>query len=158
LALVNPFYDIKQLSPAIQSPFLRKLLSARVVDLTPYWIYRIFVDLSSFNFYIGERETHNLPEHIRYQTALDFKRASSGIYNIVHTLPNLTSDLKRIQQPTLLIWGKRDQTLAPDSYPHLETLLPNIVSSHAMPLCGHVPHQCHPDIINPYVMKFLKSL
>jgi pimeloyl-ACP methyl ester carboxylesterase len=133
------------------------LISAPIVDLTPYWFYRIFVDISSFNFYIGQREAHTLPEHIRYQTALDFTRASSGIYNIVHTLPYLISNLPRIHQPTLLIWGKRDQTLSPDSFPRLETLLPNIITSLAMPLCGHVPHQCHPDEINPYVLKFLKS-
>jgi pimeloyl-ACP methyl ester carboxylesterase len=158
LVLVNPFYDIKQLSPAIQSPFLRQLLNARIVDLAPYWIYRLFVDISSFSFYAGSSEAHILPEHIRYQTALDFTRASSGIYNIVHTLPNLVSDLVRIQQPTLLIWGRRDQTLAPESFPRLEHLLPNIVASHAMPICGHVPHQCHPDQLNPHVMKFLKNL
>jgi pimeloyl-ACP methyl ester carboxylesterase len=158
LVLVNPFYDIKQLSPAIQSPFIRQLLTAPIVDLTPYWIYRLFVDISSFNIYVGQGEAHTLPEHIRYQTALDFSRASSGIYNIVHTLPYLNSDLSRIQQPTLLIWGRRDQTLAPDSYPRMENLLPNIVASHAMPICGHVPHQCHPDEFNPHVMKFLKSL
>lgn len=158
LVLINPFYDTQQLSPVMQSPFLRQLLSARLVDLAPYWIYRLFVDMSSFNIYIGQRETHSLPEHIRYQTALDFKRASSGIYNIVHTLPYLTSDLIHIQQPTLLIWGRRDPTLAPESYPRLEKLLPNIVASYAMPICGHVPHQCHPDKINSYVMKFLKNL
>jgi pimeloyl-ACP methyl ester carboxylesterase len=158
LVLVNPFYDIKQLSPAIQSPFIRRLLSASIVDLTPYWIYRLFVDASNIDFYIGQREPHTLPEHIRYQTALDFTRASSGIYNIVHTLPYLISDLPHIQQPTLLLWGSRDQTLAPESFLRLKNLLPNIVASHAMPICGHVPHQCHPDELNPHVMKFLKNL
>ena len=121
-------------------------------------MYRFFVDISNFSFYIGQRVAHSIPKHIRYQTALDFTRASSGIYNIVHTLPYLTSDLGRIQQPTLLIWGRRDPTLAPESYPHLEKLLPNIVASYAMPICRHVPHQCHPDKINSYVMKFLKNL
>lgn len=158
LVLVNPFYDIKQLSPAIQSAALRQLLYAGVVDLTPYWLFRFFVDVTSFNYYIGHREVHSLPEHIRYQTALDFKRASSGIYNIVHTLPNILSDLPRIQQPTLLLWGKRDQTLASESFPRIGKLLPNIVASHTMPICGHVPHQCHPDKFNPHVMKFLKNL
>ena len=158
LVLVNPFYDIKQLSPAIQSAFLRQLLSARLIDLTPYWLFRFFVDITSFNFYIGYRETHTLPEHIRYQTALDFKRASSGIYNIVHTFPNLLSDLPRIQQPTLLIWGKRDQTLAPGSFPRIRQLLPNVPAFHTMPICGHVPHQCHPEKFNPHVMKFLNDL
>jgi pimeloyl-ACP methyl ester carboxylesterase len=158
LVLVNPFYDVKQLSTAIQSPFLRRLLSARIVDLTPYWLYRVFVDATSFNFNIGQGETHILPEHIRYQTALDFKRASSGIYNIVHTLPNLIPDLSCIHQPTLLLWGARDQTLDPRSFPKLEEKLPNVVASHSFPICGHVPHQCHPDQLNPHVMRFLNDL
>jgi pimeloyl-ACP methyl ester carboxylesterase len=158
LALINPFYDVKQLSPAIQSPFLRRLMSARFVDLTPYWLYRVFVDATSFNFSIGQGETHILPEHIRYQTALDFKRASSGIYNIVHTLPNLIPDLSRVHQPSLLLWGARDQTLDPRSFPKLEKKLPNVVASHSFPVCGHVPHQCHPDQLNPHVMKFLNEL
>jgi len=158
LVLVNPFYDIRQLSAAIQSPLLRRVLKAGLVDLTPYWLFRIFVDITSFNYYIGDREAHSLPEHIRYQTALDFKRASSGIYNIVHTLPNMLPDLERIGQPTLLIWGKRDQTLSPVSFPRIRKLLPNVVGFHTMPICGHVPHQCHPQLFNPLVMSFLQNL
>jgi len=158
LVLVNPFYDIKQLSPAIQSRFLRRVLNTGIIDLTPYWLFRFFVDVTSFNYYIGHRKSHSLPEHVRYQTAMDFKRASSGIYNIVHTLPNFLSDMPRIAQPTLLIWGKRDQTLSPVSFPHIRKLLPNVTAFHTMPLCGHVPHQCHPEQFNPLVMKFLNDL
>jgi pimeloyl-ACP methyl ester carboxylesterase len=158
LVLVNPFYDVKQLSPAMQSSFLRRLLSTHFVDLTPYWLYRFFVDATSFNLFIGQRKTHVLPEHIRYQTALDFKRASSGIYNIVHTLPNLISDLPLIHQPTLLLWGGRDQTLDLQSFSQLGKLLPNVIDSKVMPICGHVPHQCHPFEFNPHVMKFLQYL
>ncbi len=158
LVLVNPFYDIKQLSPVIQSPLLRHVLGKGFIDLTPYWLFRFFVDVTSFNYYIGHRESHSLPEHIRYQTALDYTRASSGIYNIVHTLPNLLPSLSQIQQPTLLLWGGRDQTLAPAFFPKLANLLPNVIGTHTQPLCGHVPHQCHPETFNPYVMDFLKNL
>ncbi|HMV97119.1 MAG TPA: alpha/beta hydrolase, partial [Anaerolineales bacterium] len=124
----------------------------------PYRLFRLMVDLTSFNYYIGHRETHVLPEHIRYQTALDYKRASSGIYNIPRSFPNLTSSLPQIKQPTLLLWGGRDQTLAPQSFPRIGEFLPNVVASHALPICGHVPHQCHPEKFNPHVMKFLKDL
>jgi pimeloyl-ACP methyl ester carboxylesterase len=158
LVLVNPFYDIHQLPPAMRFVYRNQLLNTRLIDHTPYRLFRIFVDLTSTNFYAGHREPHVLPEHIRYQTALDFTRASSGIYNIPYTLPKLTPDLPRIHQPTLLVWGSRDKTLAPESFPRMENLLPNIVASHAMPICGHVPHQCHPKRFNPYVMEFLKNL
>lgn len=158
LVLVNPFYDVQQLPSILQKFFKRQLISTNLIDRTPHRLFRMFVDMTSFNFYIGRRQTHILPEHIRYQTALDYKRASSGIYNIPRTLPNLTSDLPRLQQPILLIWGNRDQTLTPVSFPKIGKVLPNVVDTHIMPICGHVPHQCHPEQFNPHVMKFLKSL
>ncbi|MBI5353786.1 MAG: alpha/beta hydrolase [Chloroflexi bacterium] len=158
LVVVNPFYDIRQLSSAMRFIYRNKLLNTNLLGLAPYRLFRIFVDLTSTNFYAGHREPHVLPERIRHQTAEDFARASSGIYNIPYTLPYLTLDMRRINQPTLLIWGSRDQTLAPESFPRIETLLPNIVSSHSMPVCGHVPHQCHPENFNPLVMKFLSDL
>ncbi|MBI3162862.1 MAG: alpha/beta hydrolase [Chloroflexi bacterium] len=158
IVLVNPFYDIHQLPPILRLAFRRKLVNTALIDRTPYRLFRFMVDVTSFNDYIGHREKHTLPEHIRYQTALDYKRASSGIYNIPRTLPDLTSNLHRINQPTLLLWGGRDQTLASDSFPRIGRLLPNITASHSMPVCGHVPHQCHPEKLNPHVMGFLKNL
>lgn len=158
LVLVNPFYDTHQLPSILRLAFRRKLINTKLIDRTPYRLFRFFVDMTSFNFYIGHRETHILPEHIRYQTAMDYTRAASGIYNIPRSFPNLTVDLPRIQQPTLLLWGNRDQTLASESFPRISKLLPNIVDAHKIPICGHVPHQCHPEKFNPHVMKFLKNL
>ena len=120
-----------------------------LMERTPYRLFRLMVDVTSFNYSVGQRKTHILPQHIRHQTALDYTRASSGIYNIPRTLPDLTLDLPRIQQPTLLVWGSRDPTLAPESFCDIEKALPNVVASHTMPICGHVPHQCHPDKFNP---------
>lgn len=158
LVLVNPFYEIHQLPPVTRFLFRKQLLNTAFIDRTPYWLFRIFVNMTSVNFYAGQREPHVLPDRIRHQTALDFARASSGIYNIPYTLPNLLPDLPRIQQPTLLLWGSRDQTLAPMSFLRLQNLLPNLLDSYAIPICGHVPHQCHPEQFNPLVMKFLKNL
>jgi len=158
LVLVNPFYDIHQLPPLMRLAFRRKLINTTLLERMPYRLFRFFVDVSSVNFYVGNRETHILPEHIRYQTALDYTRAASGIYNIPHSLPDLTPDLSRIQQPTLLLWGNRDQSLDPESFPKVEEKLPNVLASHSFPICGHVPHQCHPERLNPYVMKFLHAL
>lgn len=158
LVLVNPFFDIKQLPPVLQKVFRHQLINTKIIEKTPYRFFRLLVDMTSFNYDIGNRESHVLPEHIRYQTALDYKRASSGIYNIPRTLPSLTLNLSLIKQPTLLLWGGRDQTLAPSSFPELAKSLPNVVNTHILPICGHVPHQCHPETFNPYVMEFLKSL
>jgi pimeloyl-ACP methyl ester carboxylesterase len=158
LVLVNPFYEIEQLPPVMQSIFRRQLLNTYLIDRTPYRLFRMLVDMTSFSVHIGHREPHILPEHIRYQTALDYKRASSGIYNIPRTLPDLTEDLSRVHQPTLLIWGGRDQTLSPSSFPRLARSLPNVKAVHSMPVCGHVPHQCHAQMFNPLVMDFMTNL
>jgi len=158
LVLINPFYSIHQLPPMLQFAFRRQLINTTLIERTPYRLFRFFVDMSSVSFHVQSRETHILPEHIRYQTALDYTRAASGIYNIPRTLPDLTSDLPRTHQPTLLLWGGRDQSLDPASFPKVEEKLPNIVASHKFPICGHVPHQCHPEQLNPHVMAFLKGL
>lgn len=158
LLLVNPFYGLHQLSPVVRLLFQRKFLNTVLLDRTPYRIFRLMVDANSFKFYIGHRKSHILPEHIRYQTALDYTRASSGVYNILHSFPDLAPDLPRIHQPTFLLWGKRDQTLAPDFFTRIGHLLPNVVAAHVMPICGHVPHQCHPRKFNQYVMDFLENL
>jgi pimeloyl-ACP methyl ester carboxylesterase len=158
LVLVNPFYDLNQLPNILQTMFRRKLFHPSLIDLAPYRLFRFFIDITSFNYYIGHRESHILPEHIRYQTALDYKRASSGIYNFPRTLPSLTLELNYVHQPALLLWGGQDQTLQPSSFPELTNWLPNLRGSHVFPICGHVPHQCHPEKLNPLVMEFLKSL
>jgi pimeloyl-ACP methyl ester carboxylesterase len=158
LVIVNPFYSLGQLPRILQRMFHHQLINTTLIERTPYQLFRFFVDMTSFSSYIGNRESHILPEHIRYQTALDYKRASSGIYNIPRTLPHIDLDLSRITQPTLLLWGGRDQTLAPESFPHLAEQLPNLVKKHHFPVCGHVPHQCHPEDFNPHVMEFLDKI
>ena len=158
LVIVNPFYSMGQLPPVLQRLFRHQLINTSLINRTPYQVFRFFVDMTSFSSYIGNRETHILPEHIRYQTALDYKRASSGIYNIPRTLHHVDLDLSRITQPTMLLWGGRDQTLAPSSFPRLAELLPNLVKVQQFPVCGHVPHQCHPDDFNPHVMEFLRTI
>ncbi|NWF65179.1 MAG: alpha/beta hydrolase [Chloroflexi bacterium] len=158
LVIVNPFYSMEQLPLILQRIFHHQLINTTLIDRTPYRIFRFFVDMTSFHTYIGSRETHVLPEHVRYQTALDYKRASSSIYNIPRTLHHLDLDLSRITQPTLLLWGGRDQTLAPSSFPRLAEQLPNLIKKHHFPVCGHVPHQCHPKDFNPHVMEFLRGI
>jgi pimeloyl-ACP methyl ester carboxylesterase len=157
LVLVNPFYDLKQLPPLLRTIFRRGWFHTRMIDRTPYRLFRLFVDLTSFKFVHGRNEAHVLPEHIRHQTALDYKRACSGIYNIPRTLHGLVPHLSSITQPALIVWGNRDQTLAPVSFAHLGSMLPNVRSMHSMPNCGHVPHQCHPGEFNRIVMDYLKE-
>jgi pimeloyl-ACP methyl ester carboxylesterase len=157
LVLVNPFYTQNQL-PAMLRFFLRRpLLNTNIIERTPYWLFRLLIDVTSLQFGNGKDHLHSLPENVRIQTALDYKRAAPGIYNIPRTLHDLTSDLRRIQQPTLVIWGARDQTIDPKTFPVLVEQLPD-VRREVLPQCGHVPHQCHAHEFNQKVFDFLDSL
>ena len=157
---------MRQLSSFLQFVFRRQLLNTALIDRTPYWLFRIVIDATSFRLGGGEDGIHTLPEVVRIQTALDYKRADPGIYNIPRTMRDLTarlsargeaSDLPRVSAPTLVIWGARDQTLAPASFPELVRLLPNARGETLVP-CGHVPHQCHAAQFNRLVMEFLTGL
>ena len=157
LVLVNPFYTQNQL-PAMLRFFLRRpLLNTNIIERTPYWLFRLLIDVTSLQFGNGKDHLHSLPENVRIQTALDYKRAAPGIYNIPRTLHDLTSDLRHIQQPTLVIWGARDQTIDPKTFPVLVEQLPD-VRREVLPQCGHVPHQCHAHEFNQKVFDFLDSL
>ena len=157
LVLVNPFYTQNQL-PAMLRFFLRRpLLNTNLIERTPYWLFRIIIDVTSLQFGNSNEQLHTLPESVRIQTALDYKRAAPGIYNIPRTLRDLTPDLPRINKPTLVIWGARDQTINPKTFPLLVEKLPN-ARGETMPICGHVPHQCHPTDFNKKVIEFIASL
>lgn len=157
LVLVNPFYTQEQLPPALRFFLRRPLINTTLIERTPYWLFRLLIDVSSLQFGNSTEQMHTLPEAVRIQTALDFKRAAPGIYNIPRTLHDLTPDLPRIQQPTLVIWGVRDQTINPKTFPKLVEKLPN-ARGEAMPVCGHVPHQCHATDFNNKIIDFLNTL
>jgi pimeloyl-ACP methyl ester carboxylesterase len=157
LVLVNPFYTQSQLPPMLRFFLRRPLLNTAVIKGTPYWLFRLLVDVSSLQFGNSNEKFHTLPEEVRIQTALDYKRAAPGIYNIPRTLRDLTPELPRVTQPTLVIWGARDQTINPKTFPPLVEKLPN-ARSEVMPICGHVPHQCHAKTFNDKVFDFLNSL
>jgi pimeloyl-ACP methyl ester carboxylesterase len=157
LVLVNPFYSLSQLPPVFRFFLRRPRLNTFFIQRTPHWLYRVIIDVTSLQFGSSNDKLHCLPEDVRIQTALDYKRAAAGIYNIPRTLHDLTPDLGRITQPTLVIWGARDQTIDPSTFTSLVERLPN-ARGEIMPVCGHVPHQCHTKEFHEKVFEFLDSL
>ena len=157
LVLVNPFYTQSQLPLMLRFFLRRPLLNSIVIKGTPYWLFRLLVDVSSLHFGNSSESWHSLPETVRVQTALDYKRAAPGIYNIPRTIHDLTQNLPRLTQPTLVIWGAHDQTINPKTFPLLVESLPN-ARAEVMPACGHVPHQCHAQEFNRKVFDFLGEI
>jgi pimeloyl-ACP methyl ester carboxylesterase len=156
LVLVNPLYSLSQLPPLLRRTYRRPHLSSFIVERTPGWMFRLIVDMTSLAMGHSSGALHSLPERVRAQTALDYTRTAPGVYNVINTNVDLNGNLSSISHPTLVVWGEKDQTLAPSSFSKLVHKMPRARgrSLHA----GHVPHQSNPDEFNPIVLEFLKGL
>jgi len=156
LILVDPFYSRSQLPFLLRNTYSRTNLSGVVVGSLPKWMFRIFVDMSSVAMGHSIGALHSLPEGIRAQTALDYRRTAPGVYHIPNVISDLSQYLREINTPSLVVWGDQDKTLAPASFSHLVSTLPKARGEvlHA----GHVPHQSNAEEFNQTVLRFLKEL
>lgn len=152
LVLANPFYSLQQLPPLLRLRYKGPLINTEMINRTPEWVFRMVIDLTS----ISIRNGYLLPEKVRRQTALDYKRAHPGIFNIPSTIRDLFPLAHRIATPSLLIWGSRDQTLAPVTFTKLAETLPNART--ATIKAAHVPHQSHAEEFNRQVLGFLQGI
>ena len=156
LILVDPFYSLSQLPLLIRQTYRHPSLSGLVTGTLPEWIFRMVVDITSVSMGHSSGALHALPEHIRAQTALDYTRTAAGVYNIPNTGADLTEHLHSISRPALVVWGERDQTLAPSSFHKLVELMPHAAGRSIR--SGHVPHQSNAGWFNEQVLEFLKGL
>ena len=156
LILVNPFYSISQLPLFLRRTYLHPTLSGFIASRLPEWIFRIVVDVTSISTGHSMGALHSLPESIRMQTALDYTRTAAGVYNLPNVIPDLTEYLPHISAPTLVVWGDRDQTLAPASFSKMVHAMPYAVGKtiHA----GHVPHQSNAKEYTKIVLEFMRGL
>ena len=156
LILVNPFYSRSQLPFFVRKTYGRSNLSGAIVSKTPGWLFRLIVDMSSVAMGHSAGALHSLPERIRVQTALDYKRTAPGVYHIPNRISDMTQHLPEISTPTLVVWGERDRALAPSSFTRLVNGLPKARAKVLQ--AGHVPHQSHVEDFNQLVLKFLREI
>lgn len=156
LILVNPLYSLSQLPFLLRRTYRHPSLSSMISLQLPEWIFRLVIDVTSIGMGHSSGAIHALPEHVRAQTALDYTRTASGVYNIPNTLGDLTGHLSSMSLPALVVWGSRDQTLAPSSFPKLVEMMPRAEGKtiHA----GHVPHQSNAKEFNEMTLDFLSRL
>jgi len=69
---------------------------------------------------------------------------------------DMTEHLSTISIPTLVVWGDRDGTLTPSSFPKLVSKMPRVKGVAVR--AGHVPHQSNAGEFNEIVLEFLKNL
>jgi pimeloyl-ACP methyl ester carboxylesterase len=156
LVLVNPFYSRAQLPLLVRKTYSRAHLSERLLGKVSEKWFRLFVDVSSTAMGHSVGALRSLPERIREQTILDYKRTAPGVYHIPSVTSDMTEVLREISTPALVVWGDRDKTLAPASFPRLVSALPRARGE--MIRAGHVPHQSHAEEFNRLVLKFLQDL
>ena len=156
LVLTNPFYRIDQLPGLLRRTYRRPTLNALVVERTPGWLFHWIINVTNVALGRTGGSTMALTESVRLQTALDYKRTAPGAFNLPNTVRDLTLDLPRLHHPSLVLWGDRDQTLAPQFFPPLVNALPNARGQEISG--GHVPHQSNVNEFNRLVLGFLKTL
>ena len=156
LVLVNPFYSTSQLPLLVRKTYDRTNLSELLIGKVPEKWFRFILDVSSAAVGHSVGALRSLPERIREQTLLDYKRTAPGAYHIPSAISDITNTLPQIDTPALVVWGDEDKTLAPASFTQLAAALPNARGE--MLRAGHVPHQSHADEFNQIVMQYLKGL
>jgi pimeloyl-ACP methyl ester carboxylesterase len=156
LVLTNPFYKLSQLPAILRRTYRRPAINAMIVERTPEWVFRWIIDMTNVALGRSGGSDLTLSDSVRFQTALDYKRTAPGAFNIPNTVRDLTVELPRVTMPSLIVWGDRDQTLAPSTFPPLVRALPNargqVLSG------GHVPHQSNSTEYNRLVLEFLEGV
>ena len=156
LILVNPFYSRSQLPFLVRKTYSRPRLSEILLGKVSEKWFRFFVNVSSAAIGHSVGALRALPERIREQTILDYKRTAPGVYHIPGAIPDMTEHLHDVHTPTLVVWGDQDKTLRPASFTWLVNALPK-ARGEVLP-AGHVPHQSHTEIFNKLVLNFLREI
>ncbi len=154
LVLSNPLYKPDQLSKLLRMAYRRPGINSLIFQRAPQWLWRLIIDMTSVSLGRTGGSFFNLPENVRRQTALDYKKTAPGVYNLPNTLQDLSDRLSKIDLQTLVIWGDRDQTLEPDSFKILVQSMPH-AEGRAIIGAGHVVHQSHSNEFNQNVLEFL---
>jgi pimeloyl-ACP methyl ester carboxylesterase len=74
-------------------------------------------------------------------------------------LSNMLETFRRVgkqKYPTLLIWGREDQTVPFAHNEKVRAAIPH-VEFHAIDDAGHIPHYERPELVNPLLIEFLRS-
>lgn len=147
LALIDPLYSTRQLTPLFRVMHRRPGWSIKLLKRIPLKIIDTAVQLDPIM-------SRDYPWYERTKIANNVKNASPNILNIPRTIPDLTHELPYVQPPVQVIWGDKDRTLEPDSFPPLIASLPN-ACGHRIHGAGHQPHHSRPETVNRLVLDFL---
>jgi pimeloyl-ACP methyl ester carboxylesterase len=149
IVLIDPFYTRNQLNPVLRSINKRSDWYQKALEISPQWLIHAIISMDVNGLIHFEERT-------RQQIAEDYKRASPLVVHIPGSIPDVIEDIKKIQIPTLVVWGSNDATLNPRSFPQLVHTLPNGQGS-SLEGAGHQPHLSQPKRFNQLVLDFLQE-
>jgi pimeloyl-ACP methyl ester carboxylesterase len=150
IALIDPYFDVTQLSPFMRMVNRKFQLGEKALKVAPGWLIQALVefDISRHDHY--ERD-------VRQQIALDYQRASPYIMRFAATIPEVQAEsLRQLNVPALILWGENDLTLNPATFSRLVRAIPG-ARGIGIPRCGHQPHLSKPELVNRTVLEFLKD-
>jgi len=145
---------------AIQfSPILR-LAKIPVLSDLAFGVAKDEVLLNSVasDFYDPALIAHFIEKYRPQMKIKGFKRAilSTMRNNMLGGFPEIYRSLARLQKPTLIFWGRNDNTVPFAQSEIMRGLLP-LAEFHAIEGVGHIPHYERPDMVNPLLLKFLSQ-
>jgi pimeloyl-ACP methyl ester carboxylesterase len=149
LVLIDPLYSATQLSPFMRLVRRRPALGIKTWQVIPDWIIDAVMGWDPAT---AAHFTHES----RQQIVDDYKRAAPQILYITQSIPDLTPILPEVMVPALILWGERDRTLKPASFPRMAQAMPH-ATSYTIQGCGHQPHIGKPTTVNRLVIGFLNN-
>ena len=148
LVLVNPFYHPEQVNGWMSFFGKRPETSVKMMRSAPKGILNPF-----------RRWTRNITRMITARkiqmAASDLQRMHPNIVYTTRSLWDLRPQLTSINFETLVVWGEKDKTLSPSSFPYLVERLPN-AQSLMISTCGHTPQIDASEQFNERVIEFLQ--
>jgi pimeloyl-ACP methyl ester carboxylesterase len=150
MALIDPFYSPRQLSPLLRLARRRPALGEKAIRAVPEWVIHTALGWGQ------EMGAHFSPQ-ARQQVAADYKRASPHFVYITRDIPDLTPSLPQVGSPALVLWGEQDHTLNPGSFPRLVQALPQ-VQPFPVAGSGHQPHIARPGLVGEITLQFFSRL
>ena len=147
LILINPYYTKNQLNRFLRYISRNPEPYRKALQITPGWLIHKLISLDIRGYIHYEDRTRN-------QKAEDVSRAAPDIVYIPRSIPEVSNHLKELDIPCCVIWGTKDTTLNPKSFPDLVNTLPNAISE-PIKGAGHQPHLSRTEELNKIIVKYL---
>lgn len=149
LILINPYYTKKQLNRFLRYISRNPEPYRKALQITPAWLIHKLISLDLRGYIHYEDRT-------RKQKAVDVSRAAPDIVYIPRSIPEVSNHLKEVKISCCVIWGTKDTTLNPKSFPELVNSLPE-ATSNPINGAGHQPHLSRWEELNLIIAEYLSG-